>query len=270
MTQRAVLSTVLSVLSMAVSIALPFWSMGYVYAVLRLSRKQPAPAGTLLEGFRRIWPVFRMLLLEGLLISGISMAVMYGSFILLSLTPLATPLVTLMEDMLASGSILEETVMDPAVIEAMTRALMPILLISAGVCVLVMIPVSYRLRLSTYRIMDDPTAGARAALSTSNRLMKGNCFALLRLDLSFWWYFLLEGAAVLLASGPELLLLLGIHLPASENAQYLLFGVLSICAQLLVYLRWRNYVEVTYANAYRAVAEEKTGEEPPCLPEQAL
>jgi hypothetical protein len=74
-----------------------------------------------------------------------------------------------------------------------------------------------------------------------------------RLDLSFWWYYLLHALLVAICYGDQLLPVLGIQLPWSKNVGFFLFYVVSLLCQLALYVAARNKVEATYVLAYDAL-----------------
>ena len=84
-------------------------------------------------------------------------------------------------------------------------------------------------------------------------MMRGNRFALLKLDVSLWWYYLATGAATVICYGDMLLPMLGIELPVSERFAYFAFYVLYLMATFAILVFLRNRVEVAYALAYDAV-----------------
>lgn len=247
---RSVLSTVQSLLSLAMTLVLPFWSLGYVSAVLKLSRGEGASPDTLLDGFRRLGPALRLLLLTEVLYIVLGVVCVNAGSVLFSLTPLVRPLYDLMLPMLTDPNALE-ALDTGALLEAAAPMLIGCLVLFAAVA----IPLSYRLRMARLRLMDDPGAGAFAALRSSSRMMKGSCLQLLRLDLSFWWFYLAEAAVMVLGYGDVLIPALGISLPMASDAAYFLFYVLGLLAQLGLYLFARNRVEVTYAKAYDALLQ---------------
>ena len=122
-------------------------------------------------------------------------------------------------------------------------------------CLAILIPVSYRLRLADFRIMDEPRCRARVSLRESVRLMHRNCMSLFRLDLSFWWYFLAELLAAFLCYGDMVLPLLGISLPMHEDLAFFLFYVLGLAAQVTLLYCVGNRVQTTYALFYTTLAD---------------
>lgn len=260
---RSILSTVQSVLSMAVSVLLPFWNLGYLGAAIRLSRGQEATPGCLTEGFFRFGPALRLMILEGLLYLAVCLAAIQLAVPLFVMTPLSEDLSLLIEELytvnpdllqaLTMGS--ADMTIDPALEARLMRAMIPLGIACAVVCLALVIPISYKLRMSRYCVMDEKT-GALAAMGRSRRMMRGNCFALFRLDLEFWWVYLCQALIGVIAYLDQLLPLVGVELPFDGTAAYFGFYLVSIAAQLALYATVMNRVQVTYAGAYDALRQQ--------------
>ena len=244
---RSVLSTIQSVLSFSTSALLPFWSLGYVSVTLHFARKKPANDSTLLDGFRRFFAILRLIILEILICAAVCFLCIQFVSIILSFTPLAEPFYAVMED---SQQMLLSGVMDDETVLALTEAMIPIFAISAIACVIVLIPVSYRLRLASLCIIDTPACGALQAIRTSLRLMRRNGFTLFRLDLSFWWFYLVKVIVSLLCYGDVLLPLLGVTLPFSYDVSFFVFYIASLLVQFGLLYVANNKVQTTYALFY--------------------
>lgn len=255
---RSVLSTVQSLLSLGMSLLLPFWSLGYVSAVLKLSRREPAAPGTLLDGFRRFWPALRLLLLKEIIYVGVAVLCVYAGSAVFSFTPLAAPLYEIMLPLLAEGS-----APDAVTQAAMLDAMMPMMIGILVLCCIVLIPLSYRFRMAQLRLIDDSACGARMALGDSSRMMRGNRFALFRLDLSFWWFYLAQAVVMVLSYGDVLASGFGIDLPLSDNTAFFVFYVLGLLGQLVLFYYFQNFVKVTYAKAYDALRQPPARQETP-------
>ena len=250
---RSVLSTLQTLLELALFVFIPFWNLGYLSVALKLGRGEPADQKNLLDGFRRFGPALRLMLLRTVVSVIIGFVAMQVASILFAMTPWAEPFYRQVEDLnlldISGG-------WDEAALKALLPAMIVYWAIIAALYVIAMIPVTYRLRMSEYRIMDEPRCGALMAMFQSNRMMKGNCVALFKLDLSFWWYYLATVLVALLCYGDILLAMAGIALPFSGEVGYFLFYVLALGAQILLYWRCRNQVECTYVCAYDALSVE--------------
>lgn len=256
---RSVLSTIQTVLRIAEYVVLPFWEFGYVFTVLKLSRAQPAQPRSLLAGFRHFGPVLRVMLLQMLLYTAIAIPVFYLSTQIFLFTPFSQPLFDALVPLLDETTLLsQEIVLDEAAMAAMANAYIPILVIFLCIYALICVPICYGLRMTNFCLMDAPEKGALAAMRESRRMMRRNRFRLFRVDLSFWWYYLLHGAVMTVCYGDLLLPLLGMELPWSGTVSFFLFYILSMVFQMVLYVLVKNQVEVTYALAY-----ESLGQTPP-------
>ena len=243
---RGILSTVQTMLELVLSLALPFWSMGYIWSVMNLSRRQDAGVSSLFEGFRRVGPVLRLLLVRVavyLLLGFVSIQV--GSSIL-TLTPLGADFLELTATM--DPNLLMNP--DEATALLMVDAMIPIFIGCGVLFAIGAVIVAYYTRFAQYFLLDDPRGSAIRAMLCSVRAMRGNVKNLLRLDLSWWWYYLLELLTTAVCFGDLWLPLLGFRLPFSEDAAYFIFYILGLGLQVLLHLRLRNTLECTYALAY--------------------
>lgn len=249
---RSILSTAQSMLNILLLIFIPFWNLGYASVALKLGRGKDATGSDLLNGFRRFGPVLRLLLLRLVVYFVVGfVAVQVASFVF-AMTPWSEAFYQQME---SSGMLSATAELDEAAMEALIPTMIPYWIIAGALYVLALIPVTYRLRLAEYRLMDESTNGALMALLQSNRMMKGNCMAFFKLDLQFWWYYLAGLLVTLVCYGDVLLPLAGISLPFSAEVGFILFYVVSQAAQILLYWRCRNQVECTYICAYDALLE---------------
>ena len=248
---RTMLSTASSVLQNITNLALPFWAFGYLLFILKTLRREQIGPATLLGGFHQLFPILRLLLIRGFLYAAIAFLCLYPSAVIFSLTPLAQPLEALMEPMMNLTSEADIALyLDDAMLSAMTDALLPMLLIYAVLYLVICIPVSYRLRFANYVLLDNPRAGALYALRASAALLRQNCLDLFKLDLSFWWYYLIDAALLAVCYADVFLPMLGISLPFSSTTAFFLFYVLYFIGQLVFYAFAKNRVEATYAAAY--------------------
>ena len=102
-------------------------------------------------------------------------------------------------------------------------------------------------------IADEPRVGALAAMRQSRDMLRRNRFALFKLDLSMWWYYLLQLLVTVICYGNVLLPMVGVTLPFNDTVAYFLFLVLSLIAQMAVAYFAMNRVNVTYAMAYESL-----------------
>ena len=257
---RSVLSTAQSVLSIINALILPFWEMGFVAAAIAMSRRNAATPNTLLSGFRRFGPVLRLNLLQGALYVGIAFLCIQISAGIFIMTPFSDPLLAALEQLYATGT----TVPDDTAIAALSELILPVYGIFAILFCLLAIPLSYRFRMAGFAIMDNEKIGALRAMGKSHKMMRYNRFSLFKLDLSFWWYYLLQLASMGLGFGDLLLSALGVELVNADVAFFGFYGVHLLC-QLGLAWWMQSRVQTTYAMAYEAVRPEAEDPEPPVM-----
>ena len=252
---RGILSTAQSVLELAAVIALPFWQIGLLKSILLLVRKEDAAPGSLMEGFRRFFPVLRLNLLRGALYAGIGMFCVYFAASIFMMTPWSAPLVTAMEPLMTQQEMTYEQAMSAmeAIQPVMDAAVLPLMLIFGGLFCLFAIPLMYRFRMADYLILDVPGTGALAALRQSARMMRRRRMELLLLDLSFWWFYLLELLIAAVGYGDLWLNQVGIGLPVHEDVAFFLFFVLHLLGQLALYWWAKAKVALTYGVFYQSL-----------------
>ena len=257
---RSMLSTVSNILPIAQYIILLCLGLGFAAAALRIARGQFASPMTLKAGFERFWPLAKCTLLQGLILLGIGFGSFYLAMAIYMFSPFSEGFFTIITPLLADESILSTGI--PVLDEATSLALMdqmwPMFIIFGILFLALAIPVTYRYRLVNYLIIDRPGIGAFAALRTSNSLMKGNKRRFFRLDLSFWWYYVLLSLASVVCYGDLVLAMLGISLPMSSTVSYFLFYALFLAADFVIYWFFLNRVEVTYALAYDALIPKQS------------
>lgn len=249
---RAILESSQSLLSTGSNLLLPFWQIGFVFAALQYARNQQAGPQSLTEGFRRFGKVLRTILLQVMMYLAIGFACMNLASIIFFLTPLSSKLVSQLEPMLNDPDALTALLSDPAAMEGLSQQMLPMYIILGVILLLVCAPLFFRLRMANFAIMDD-APGALAAIVGSFRMMKGNCIALLKVDLKFWWFFALKLFAAAAAYGDVILPLVGIRLPFSEDALFYGAYGLYIVLELVINWRFAAYIQTTYAHCYEAL-----------------
>lgn len=255
---RTMLATVQQVLQLSEQVLIPFWQIGYLYAMLRICRGEPAGPETLFTGFRRFFPFLRLHLIQFASYAGVALACSYVAGNVIFFTPWGSNMMDSLIPLLSESEAVDMAVLEEAIMAAMDQIMIPLLAIFGVLFLAIGVPMYYRYRMAQYLLMDDPRMGALAALRTSRYMTRGNRVALLWLDLSFWWFYLLDGMVTALWFGGSLLPLLGISLPWSEGvSQFIFYGLYMVC-QLGLYLGFRNRVEVTYAHAYSALRQPQT------------
>lgn len=248
---RSMLSTFSSSLSVIQTLVLMCLGLGYTAAILRLIRRQYASEKTLKAGFERFWVLLRARLLMMLIYGGIAFALTYLAMVIYMLTPLSSQLTTLVLPIVSSGSFSPEALLnDEVLLFSVYQAIMPMLIIYCLLLIPAIWAISYRFRLVDYLLIDQPQLGAMAAMRTSNQKMKGNVKQLFKVDFSFWWYYLLRALSMSLVYLDLVLAIVGIELPLSSLAQFVLVIVLYLGSDFALNYFFLNRVEATYALFY--------------------
>lgn len=257
---RSILSTGQSVLPLINMVVTACLAMGYHTAILSITRGFEASPRTLLSGFRQFGPVLRALLLQSLIYCCAGLAAIYLSAFIFMATPFSAAFVEAMEPVMASVTVMDTAlVLDDAVLAAATEALIPMMWIMLAVCLVLMIPIYYRFRMVNFCLADDPRRGALAAMAKSRKLLRRNCFALFRLDLTVWWFYAAQLVINLVCYGDVLLPMVGVTFPWSDTVSFYLFLTLSLVLQLALHYVSMNRVYAAYAVAYDALQEQASG-----------
>lgn len=255
---RSTLSTVQSMLPLVQSLVTMCLTLGYTAAMLRIARGQYSSPHTLRLGFDRFWVLLRCSVIQGLIYTGLAIAAIYLASIFFVISHWGEAFVNQVTPLLSQTTLLTpETVMDEAAVMSLLPAMVPMFLMAAGISCLLIIPAAFRFRMVNYILIDKPGIGALAALRESRKMMRGNCLKLLKLDLSYWWYFLILLAVSLVGNADLLLPLIGVTLPMSADFAYFFFFFLYLVLLLAAYYFLRNRLEAAYALVYDALKPEE-------------
>ena len=243
---HAVLSTTQSVLKLAQLAVMPFWRAGLIFAALSCIRSQSPATGDLLQGFRRWKPMLTSTLMLALRYLGIGFVSVYLSTQIFMFTPMAKPVYEAAIKASNNPSLnLEELVSSS--MQGATAALLVLFLV---VFALLALPMYYRYRMTTYLIMDNEDMGGLRAMLTSRVMTYRRRMELFKLDLSFWWFYVLELVLTAIGFGDLLLAAAGVELPFSVDAAFWVFQCLALAAQVGLYYLARPKMEATYAHCY--------------------
>ena len=246
---RSMLSTFQTLLPIAHTLVLLVLDLGLLAAMLRISRGQFTSPQTLRTGLARFFPMLRLILLQIPIYLALGIAAMYAAMMLFFLTPLSNSAVKLLMPMVTAGTnpqqMVDTLLADEATLTNFFRAIAPMYGIVLALFLGLMIPVSYRLGMAKLVILDDPRAGAFRAVSESLKMTRRNCMAFFKLDLSFWWYYLLTLLVSVLSMAES-------FLPLSEAMGWLLYGA-ALLLQTLIYYFLRPRLEVSRCLIYNAI-----------------
>ena len=247
---RSVLSTIQSVLPMLQSMLSMCLQIGYIAAMMRVSRRQYTSPQTLKLGFDRFWLLLRTILLQSCIYLAVCIACFWFSSQIFAFTPMAASVTELLMPVMEDGMLPMEALLDETLYNQLLQAMLPVFAIFGILYAAMMIPITYSFRLVNYIIVDKPGFSAGAILRESKKLMKGHRFRLFKLDLGLWWWYALAFLSSLVGYGDSLLPLLGISLPMSETVAYFLFYGLFLISQFAIFYFLRNRVEVAYIQVY--------------------
>lgn len=246
MDTQIMLTTIQTLLQIGQMLVIPFWEAGLIFAAMGYARKQSISPSSLLAGFHRWKPFITASLMQGLVYFALGFVSVYLGSQLFMFTPFAAPMYAIMPQLM------EDPTQNP-------YALLGDSLISVGigymVCTLIVfallaLPVFYRYRMVNYIIMDEPEKGGMYAIRRSKIMMKGNRFRYFKLDLSFWWFYLLDLVCMAVCYGDWILAAFGVSLPVDDMVLTYGFYALSLVCQLGLYVWARPKLAVTYAHSY--------------------
>lgn len=252
---RSILETIQQILSYINQFFGPFWSAGFLTAMIAMVRGREPQVRDLTNGFRRAFRVLFHVAFEATAAFMLLVAVVNLSSLLFLLSPMGAEFNELMAPLLTDPNLLTaEGLLNEALIsyQDLSRLLLPMLVLTAAIYLPLYTLMAYSFRLSLYLVMDR-NIGAIPAHFLSIRLMRGHKWQMCKLDLSWWWYYLL-GAACWVVGYLDLLLgLLGIPLPM--NAAVMFFVTLAAYCVLFTLLSlWKKCeVDASYVLFYENV-----------------
>lgn len=244
---QAILMAVPTTLKVILAVLLPLWGVGLRSGALSLYRGQVPESDSLMAGFRRFTAVIITVIWRGIRYGLAGFIAVWGVGALIALLPMPQIAGELLEAFLNTGSL-------PGTWKGKLILGTYLVCYVNGILIFVM-PLVYRHRLTGYLIVDDPELGGWKAMQESRLLMRRSGLRLLRLDLSYWWYHLLD-ALLLIAAFVDLLPLVGLHLPVSQGAKMaLLIGAPIL--RFLLHLLAKPRAAVEYAGFFDSLLYEE-------------
>ena len=251
---RSMLTTADTVLTIAQLLLVMCLTLGYTGSMLRIARGQYASPNSLKAGGERIWVLLRTRLLQMLIMTAAAFALCFLVVNVCLLTPLSNRVIAVMGTVSA-----EELLSNGLALIALYSAMLPIILIYLVALVPLLWYFSCTYRMVDYLLIDRPQLGAFGVLRESRRMMQGNMKMMLRVDLSFWWYYLLQALVSMLVYLNMVLAPFAIGLPP----EVLYWGtvVLYLAADFALRYFFSNKVAVTYALFYDSLCpkQEQSG-----------
>ena len=262
---RSILQTIQEILTLVNQFFGPFWSAGFLLAMMGMVRGYAPHPRTLVEGFRRFFTVlghmaFRFLLMVVTAITAVNL-----SAALFSLTPLgqrfSQEMTQVMSDpnfILPSGAVNMELIPQ----ELMLEAGLPLTGLVMALFGLLYLYICYPFRLSMYLMLRQPMGAIRAHFE-SLRLMRGHKWSMLKLDLSWWYYYLLTVLIGVVGYLDLIMGLLGLPLPMDETVMF--FATMAAyCVLITALCLWKKcQMDASYVMAFEAIANPETEEAAP-------
>lgn len=247
---RSMLTTADTVLTIAQLLLVMCLTLGYTGSMLRIARGQYASPNSLKAGGERIWVLLRTRLLQMLIMTAAAFALCFLVVNVCLLTPLSNRVIAVMGTVSA-----EELLSNGLALIALYGAMLPIILIYLVALVPLLWYFSCTYRMVDYLLIDRPQLGAFGVLRESRRMMQGNMKMMFRVDLSFWWYYLLQALVSVLIYLNMVLAPFAIGLPP----EVLYWGtvVLYLAADFALRYFFSNKVAVTYALFYDSLCPKQ-------------
>lgn len=245
MGKRTMISTVEMLILLAAQVFQPLWTVGITCCAMGFARQEAVNSNHLLGGLRRWAVLLRLTVCQGFVYFSASYVLLMFVLPVYLLTPWGTNLLQTMTGYMATA-----TELTPQMQEAIIAAMGPLYVVWIPIVAVLSIFLSYQFRLALYRVLDGDRPGAIRAMWESCRLIHRHRWQLVKLDLSWWWYYLVTALCSCILYAPELLTALGVTLPISGNVLYLVCYLVYAAALGGLYLIGLAKVETSYALFY--------------------
>lgn len=245
---RSMLQSFQTFLHQGTTLFTPFWKAGFTLCMLRIAQGNYPASKDLLGGFRRWGSVLSLQLFHMIFLFGLFLSTSYLAATLFALTPFASSMTDLLAPMMESGTLDLSAIPTDALVDAY----LPLV----GLYLMILLPLllfySLSTRMSSYLIMDQ-NMGGFLSIHFSMASMRGFRIKMLKLDLSFWWYYLIEVLLSVVCYLDVILPLLGVTLPFNETVAFFAALILYAILELGFHLWKKPYHDTTYALAYREI-----------------
>lgn len=257
MDAQVLISTVGTLLSIAVPVALPLWNHGLSYSALALSKNETVSFSTFTGGFRRWFALIACSIMRDLYCMGFAFCAAMISLFLLSQLPFS-------EDVINQAQAFYTDPFFPVPRDVVVFSSVALTICAAAVAFFIL-PAYYSLRMCEHCVLDNRSRMGLRATLFSRILMQGRRWKLFFLDLKFWWFYAGECACALLA-------LLGVWFEFDwmpyETSQ-VLFIAGAIGGMIALYGLAKPKMSIAYALFYREAWEEqahaRTQQAPPTV-----
>lgn len=253
---RSILQTAEEVLFYINILFGPFWTAGFLFAMLGMVRGGTPRLGDLTAGFRRFGQVLGHMAFEFLVTVGLVIASFYLASLIYSATSWGMEFEAIMNEALQNPNLLTAAGAVDLSVLPLTELywlLIPMLIITVIIFLPLYLYLAMCYRMSLYLVVDRPISGARAHFE-SMRLMRGHKWQMLKLDLSYWWYYALSIAVGVVAYLDEILPMLGVKLPVSDEVMFFAAMGLYCIANFALSLWKKCEVDAAHIMAFEAIA----------------
>lgn len=254
---RTVLQTIREILNLVNQFFGYFWSAGFVIAMMAMVLGREPQTRDLTGGFRRFFRVLGHIAFEFLFVVILLVAAGNLAAMLFSMSPQGGALVRELTAITSDPNLLTPEGLlnvDLIPMDLLAAIALPMTIITIVIFLPLYIWLSYGFRLSLYLLLDGTVPSAFQARFLSLRLMKGHKWAMLKLDLSFWWYYLLVAVITAVGYLDVILSLAGIPLPMDETVMFFA-TIAAYCVLITALSLWKKaQVETSYVLAYEAIA----------------
>lgn len=253
---RSLLETGQMVLQWANTLLMPFWNLGFLYVALLWAREKSAEPADLLTGFRRIGPYLGLMLNRALLIFIVMIICVNVCSMVFMLTPATSGIMELASTYSSTEELYDYLYsLDAAQLTELFQSMLPMAVLCLALGAVLLVLLMYRFRMAEFVILDEPRARGLSAMLLSAAMMRRRCWQVFRLDLRFWWYYGLKLMCTVLLYADVLLGAMGVALPVSGDAAYLLTYGLYLIGFFAVEVSFRPRVETAYACAFEKLKE---------------
>jgi hypothetical protein len=260
---RTVLQTIREILNLVNQFFGYFWSAGFVIAMMAMVLGREPQTRDLTGGFRRFFRVLGHIAFEFLFVVILMAAAVNLAAMLFSMSPQGGALVRELTAITSDPNLLTPEGLlnvDLIPMELLAAIALPMTIITIVIFLPLYIWLSYGFRLSLYLLLDGTAPSAFQARFLSLRLMRGHKWSMVKLDLSFWWYYLLVTVITAVGYLDVILSLAGIPLPMEETVMFFA-TIAAYCVLITALSLWKKaQVETSYVLAYEAIAHPEPAE----------
>jgi uncharacterized membrane protein len=259
---RSVLQTIQAVLSYINLFFTPFWSAGFLYAVIAMVRGGAPRLGHMTEGFRRFGRILSSAMYESALMIALAAAALVVVMMFFMLSPWGTMVAQMMEPVIHDPNLFlpDGTVNIAAMPQnVMIAGVIPMVILWGLLTLAGYVFLSYCFRMAGFLMMERWIGGI-AALFLSLRLMRGHKWQIFKMDLGYWWYYLLLAGVTLVGNLDAICILVGIALPFDAVTAYFVTMTVYLALQTLIFLWKKGEVDAAFVLAFEAIAHPETEE----------